>query len=190
MIAAAALIAAVIAALLIYAATRPDTMRIERSLHIHASPEQIRPLINTLQRFNTWNPYNQKDPSIKLSYRGPASGPGAVFDFDGNKNVGMGSIGIIEPSAPNCVTMTLDMSRPMECHNVIDFTLTKEGEGTRVTWAMRGPCPYLGKLMGVIFNMDKMVGRDFETGLAGLKALAEGTAPSTATLSTAAPPVA
>lgn len=166
-------LAAALAALLSYAASRPDTLQIERSVRIQAPPDKIKPLINDMKRFNTWNPYNQKDPAMKGSYRGPASGPGAGFDFDGNKNVGKGSIQIIPPSAPNRVTMTLDMTAPMACHNVIDFILEPEGNATQVTWAMRGPCPFLGKLMGVIFNMDKMVGRDFEAGLAGLKTIAE-----------------
>jgi Polyketide cyclase / dehydrase and lipid transport len=175
MIAAIALLLLVaVAALLLYAATRPDTMQIQRSLEIQAPAERIRPLINDMQRFNTWNPYNQKDPTMKGTYRGPNAGPGAAYDFDGNKNVGKGSITIIEPSAPNRVTMSLVMTAPMACDNVIDFTLSPQGPGsTDVTWAMRGPCPFLGKLMGVIFNMDKMVGRDFETGLASLKAIAE-----------------
>lgn len=174
MIAAVALAAVVaLVALLLYAASRPDTMRIERSVCISAPPHKILPLINELPRFNTWNPYNQKDPAMKGSYRGPSSGPGAGFDFDGNKNVGKGSIQIVEPSGPNRVTMTLDMTAPMVCHNVIDFILDRQGSATEVTWAMQGPCPFLGKLMGVIFNMDKMVGRDFENGLAGLKTLAE-----------------
>ena len=175
MIAAIAIVIAVaVAAVLLYAATRPDTLQIERSLEIHAPAERIRPLINDMQRFNTWNPYNQKDPTMKGTYRGPNAGPGSAYDFDGNKNVGKGSITIIEPSAPNRVTMSLVMTAPMPCDNVIDFTLSPQSPvSTDVTWAMRGPCPFLGKLMGVIFNMDKMVGRDFETGLANLKAIAE-----------------
>jgi len=171
---AAIVLAVAVAALLLYAATRPDTLQIQRSMEIQAPAERIRSLINDMQRFNTWNPYNQKDPAMKGTYRGPNAGPGAAFDFDGNKNVGKGSITILEPSAPNRVTMSLVMTAPMACNNTIDFTLSPQGPAsTDVTWAMRGPCPFLGKLMGVIFNMDKMVGRDFETGLASLKAIAE-----------------
>jgi hypothetical protein len=175
MIAALALIVAVaIAALLLYAASRPDVIRIERSVHIAAPSERIRPLIDDMQLFNTWNPYNRKDPLMKASYRGPGSGPGAAYDFDGNKNVGKGSIQITEPSGPDRVSMRLDMTAPMACHNAIDFILAPQGDTTtQVTWAMQGPCPFMGKLMGVIFNMDKMVGRDFESGLASLKTLAE-----------------
>lgn len=174
MTAAIALAAAVaLAALLLYAATRPDTMKIERSVRIQADADRIKPLINDMQRFNTWNPFARKDPAMKGSYRGPASGPGAAYDFDGNRNVGKGSIQIVEPTGPGRVSMTLDMTAPMACHNLIDFSLAPQGAATDVTWTMTGPCPFLGKLMGVIFNMDKMVGRDFENGLASLKTLAE-----------------
>lgn len=163
-----------IAALLAYAATRPDVFRVERSVTIAAAPDAIRPLINDMQRFNTWNPFNKKDPSMKGSYRGPTAGPGAAFDFDGNQNIGKGSLQIVEPTGPNRVSMTLDMTAPMETHNLIDFTLAPQDAGrTKVTWAMQGATPFIGKVMGVIFDMDKMVGGDFEAGLAELKTLAE-----------------
>lgn len=162
-----------LATLLAVAARKPDTFRFERSITIAASPEKIHPLINDLQRFNGWNPYNKKDPAMKTAYRGPQAGPGAAYDFDGNGSVGKGTIQIIEPSAPNTVSMTLDMRAPMEGHNLIDFTLRPQGSGTQVTWAMHGPTPFLGKVMHTIFNMDKMLGTDFEAGLADLKTLAE-----------------
>ncbi|MBX3622811.1 MAG: SRPBCC family protein [Rhizobacter sp.] len=162
-----------VGALLIYAATRPDVFRVERSATIAASPDKIQPLINDMQRFNGWNPYAKKDPAMKGTYRGPAAGPGAAFDFDGDKNVGKGSLQIVEPTGPGRVSMKLDMTAPMEAHNLIDFTLAPQAGGTQVTWSMQGPMPFMGKLMGVIFNMDKMVGKDMESGLASLKALAE-----------------
>jgi hypothetical protein len=159
--------------LLIYAATRPDTLRVQRSASIRAPAEKIHPLINDLQRFNTWNPYEKKDPNLKGSYRGPASGPGAGYDFEGSKEVGKGSIEIAESSAPTKVTMKLDMIEPFEGHNVVEFTLTPRGDSTDVTWAMQGPSPFMAKLMGVFINMDRMIGRDFEAGLANLKSVAE-----------------
>lgn len=163
-----------IGALLIYAATRPNTFAVQRSTTINATPERLHPLINNLQQFNTWNPYAKKDPQMQISYRGPASGAGAAFDFKGNSNAGTGSITIID-SQPAKITMTLDMTAPLACHNTIEYTLKARGNQTEVTWAMRGPNPFIGKLMGVIFNMDRMVGQDFETGLASLKARAERT---------------
>jgi len=163
----------VLGALLIYAATRPDMLHVQRTQLINASPEKIGPLINDMHAFNTWNPYNRKDPQMKGSYHGPNAGPGAAFDFSGDKNVGAGRISIVEPRAPHTVSMKLDMTEPMAASNEIDFRLAPQGAATEVTWSMRGHTPYIGKLMGIFFNMDKMIGTDFENGLASLKALAE-----------------
>jgi hypothetical protein len=162
-----------VAALLLFASTRPDVFRIQRSTSIRAPANLIHPLIGDLQRFNTWNPYNLKDPNIKGVYRGPQAGPGAHYEFEGNKEVGKGSIEIIDSVTPQKVTMKLDMREPFEVHNIVDFTLAPRGDTTEVTWAMHGPSPFLGKLMGLFFDMDRMLGRDFETGLANLKAVAE-----------------
>ncbi len=164
---------AAIGALLVFAATRPDTFRVQRVASIKASPDKLYPLINDLRQFNTWNPYEKKDPAIKGSYRGPASGPGAGYDFQGNKDVGKGSIEIVESSPSGKVTMKLDMLEPFEGHNVVEFSLAPRGEATEVTWAMHGASPFMAKLVGVFVNMDRMIGRDFEAGLANLKAQAE-----------------
>ncbi|RYF42033.1 MAG: polyketide cyclase, partial [Comamonadaceae bacterium] len=99
--------------------------------------------------------------------------PGAGYDFKGNSEVGSGSLQIVQAEAPSRVQLKLDMTAPMEAHNDIVFSLVPEGNGTRVTWAMEGPCPFLGKVMGVVFNMDRMVGGAFEEGLADLKSKAE-----------------
>jgi hypothetical protein len=169
-----ALVAVVaLAALLIYAATRPGTLRVERSTRIQASPEKVHALINDLHAFNTWNPYNQKDPAIQLVYGGPAAGPGASFTFDGNRNVGKGSIEITGTRAPTEVQMKLHMSSPMEGHNDIRFSLVPEGAATQVTWAMQCEAPFVSKLVGIFIDMDNMIGKDFAAGLANLKTVAE-----------------
>lgn len=165
--------AAALAVLLAYAATRPDVFRVQRSATINAAPERIYPLINDMRAFNTWNPFNKKDPAIKLDYRGPAAGGGAAFDFHGNKDVGSGSLQITDSTAPSRVAMQLHMIEPFEGRNDIEFTLVPNGATTNVTWAMHGPSPYISKLMGIFFNMDQMIGNDFEAGLSGLKARAE-----------------
>ncbi len=161
-----------IAGLLVFAATRPDTFTLQRSLLIQAPPEKLHALINDMRAFNTWNPYDKKDPAMQGSYSGPAAGPGARYAFKGNQDVGEGSLEITA-SAPGQVGMRLDMSAPMEAHNQITFTLVPRGSGTEVTWAMEGACPFIAKLMGVFIDMDRMIGRDFEAGLASLKTLAE-----------------
>ena len=161
-----------VAALLVFAFTRPDTFRVERKLRIEATPDRLLPLINDLRQFNRWNPFDKKDPAIRGTYRGPASGVGAAYDFEGNKQAGKGSLEIVGAD-PRKVTMKLDMVKPFEGHNSIEFLLVPQGQDTDVTWAMHGPSPFIAKLVGVFMNMDRMVGRDFETGLADLKALAE-----------------
>jgi len=162
-----------LAALLLYAAVRPDTFSVQRSLRIQAPAEKIHPLIADLHRFNSWNPYDRKDPNMKGRYRGPAAGPGAAYDFEGNSQVGKGSIEIVQVQAPRQVTMQLRMIEPMKGLNRVDFTLAPQGDATEVTWAMQGRSPFIARLIGVFVDMDAMIGRDFEAGLAGLKTLAE-----------------
>jgi uncharacterized protein YndB with AHSA1/START domain len=167
-------VVALIAGVLLFAATRPDSFRVERRALIQASPAKIFPLISDLHAFPTWSPWEKRDPAMKRTHTGPASGPGATYAWDGNKEVGSGSMQITEAVAPERVTMKLDFLTPFEAHNLVDFTLApKDGGATEVVWAMHGPSPFVSKLMGLVFNMDKMVGRDFEEGLANMKALAE-----------------
>lgn len=170
---AALLFAAALALLLIYAATRPDSFRIERRIRIQAPPEKIHPLIADLRQFNRWNPYEKKDPAIKGEYSAATAGPGARYAWE-SKEVGTGSLEIVESVAPQRVAMQLDFIKPFEAHNRALFDVAPvPGGGSEVVWAMEGPSPFVSKLMGVVFNMDKMVGGDFEKGLADLKTLAE-----------------
>jgi uncharacterized protein YndB with AHSA1/START domain len=162
-----------IAGVLLHAANKPDSFRVERSASIEAPPERIFPLIEDLRAFNTWNPFEKKDPNLKGRYSGPPSGKGAGYAFDGNKDVGTGSIEILESSPPSRVRMRLSMVEPFEIQNTVEFTLVPAGGATRVTWAMQGPAPYLAKIIHVFIDMDRMVGSDFEAGLASLKAAVE-----------------
>jgi len=162
-----------IAGVLVLAATRPDTFSVQRTTSIKAPPEKIFALIDDLHRFNTWNPYEKKDPNLKGSYSGAASGKGAKYSFDGNGNVGKGSIEITDAMPPQRVSMELHMTAPIEARNDIEFTLEPRGDVTHVTWAMHGPVSFPGKIMHLFFNMDRMVGGDFEAGLASLKAAVE-----------------
>jgi Polyketide cyclase / dehydrase and lipid transport len=166
------LIGLAIVALLVLAAMRPDTFRVARSISVKASPEKIFPLIDDLHRFNTWNPYEKKDPDIKGRYSGPDSGKGAGYAWE-SAEVGTGSMEIVEAAPPSKVAMRLDFVKPFEAHNAVEFTLKPEGDATEVTWAMTGRVPFMAKVMHVLFNMDKMIGTDFEAGLANLKALSE-----------------
>ncbi|HEY7656830.1 MAG TPA: SRPBCC family protein [Burkholderiales bacterium] len=167
------IIAIAVAAVLLLAANKPDFFRVERRASIQAPPEKIFPLINDLRAFNTWNPYEKKDPNLKGRYSGPASGRGAGYAFEGNKDVGKGSVEILESSPPSKVTMKLSMVEPFRAENTVEFTLVPKGGATRVTWAMQGPAPFIAKVIHVFIDMDKMVGKDFESGLASLKVIAE-----------------
>lgn len=158
--------------LLGYAATRPDSFVFQRSTTIGAPPERVFALINDLHAFNTWNPWALKDPSTKLSYEGPAAGPGAAYSWQSEK-LGAGRMQIVEAVPARLVAARLEFLKPMEAVNRVDFTLQPDGAATRVTWAMSGPMPFVSKLMTIFFSMDKMVGPDFEAGLANLKAAAE-----------------
>ena len=174
--------AVLVGGVLIAAAFRPDSFRFQRSISIQASPDRIFPLINDLRRFNTWNPFDKKDPDLKGSYSGAASGAGAAYAFEGNREVGRGRIEIIDSLPVSEVRMKLDIVEPMEGHNVVEFTLKPDGDGTRVTWAIQGPMPYISKIFSLFCNMDAMIGREFETGLAGLKVIAESPAVKQAAL--------
>lgn len=164
---------AAVAVLLAWTATRPDTFRVERHALISAPIAQVYPLISDLRRFNTWNPYALKDASIQIAYRGPASGVGAAYDFNGNKNVGRGRLSLTGLQPPKEVTMVLDMLEPFEGHNTLTFTLTPQDQATDVRWAMQGASPFIARLMGLFFHMDQMIGRDFEAGLANLQTLVQ-----------------
>lgn len=162
-----------LAALLIFAATRPDTFRIQRTTRINAPAAKIFPLIIDFRQWETWSPWEKIDPDLKRVYSGAASGKGAVYAWNGNKDIGQGRLEIIESSPPSKAVFKIDFIKPFEAHNTVEFTLASQGETTAVTQAMHGPSPYMAKLMGIFFSMDKMVGRKYEEGLANLKALAE-----------------
>jgi uncharacterized protein YndB with AHSA1/START domain len=166
-------IALVVAAVLAYAASKPDTFMVRRSASIAAPPEKIFPMIDDLRAQSAWSPF-EKDPNMKRTHSGTPRGKGAVYAWDGNRQVGAGQIAITESVPSSKVVLMLDMSRPFKAHNTVEFTLDRIGAGTNVTWAMQGRQPYMAKVMGLFVDCDKMCGGLFEEGLAKLKALAEG----------------
>ena len=171
-------IALAVAAVLVYAASKPDTFMVRRSASIAAPPEKIFPMIDDLRAQSAWSPF-EKDPNMKRTHSGAPRGKGAVYAWDGNRQVGAGQIAITESVPPTKVVLLLDMSRPFKAHNTVEFTLDRIGAvtnvtGTKVTWAMQGRQPYMAKVMGLFVDCDKMCGGMFEEGLAKLKALAEG----------------
>jgi carbon monoxide dehydrogenase subunit G len=160
-------------ALLIYAASNPDTFRVQRTTSIKAPPEKIFALINDFDRWGAWSPYEKKDLAMKRTLSGAANGKGAVYEWEGNKDIGKGRMEITDASPPSKVTIKLDFVKPFEAHNIVDFTLEAKGDSTNVTWAIHGPSPYVSKVMSLFVSMDRMIGNDFEAGLTDLKAATE-----------------
>jgi uncharacterized protein YndB with AHSA1/START domain len=162
-----------IAAVLVFSASKPGTFRLQRAASIKAPPERIFGLINDFRHWNAWSPWDRMDPALKRTYGGAASGTGAVYEWEGNSKVGKGRMQITDAAPPSRVVIKLDFLKPFKAHNVVEFTLAREGDATRVTWSMHGPVPYPAKIMHVFLDMDRIVGKDFEAGLANLKTTAE-----------------
>ena len=169
----AVVVAVIVAGLLIYATTKPDSFTVKRSTSIKAPPDRLFALINDFHGWGAWSPYEKKDPDMKRTFSGANQGKGAIYEWDGNKNVGAGRMEIIEATPPRKIVIKLDFLKPFEGHNTAEFTIDPQGDNTTVTWAMYGPSSFIFKVMGMFMNMDKMIGDDFAAGLANLKAVAE-----------------
>jgi uncharacterized protein YndB with AHSA1/START domain len=169
----AVILAIAIAAILVLATTKPGTLRVQRSVSIKAPPEDIFPLISDFRQWRNWSPYEHKDPAMKRTYGGAERGKGAVYAWEGDKNVGSGRMEILEASAPQKIAIKLDFFKPFEGHNTAEFTMLPQGDGTRVTWLMHGPARFLTRVIQVFMNLDNMIGKDFEVGLVNLKTVTE-----------------
>jgi uncharacterized protein YndB with AHSA1/START domain len=169
----AIVLAVAIAIVLILAAMKPDTFSIRRGVTIKAPPEKIFSLINDFHQWGSWSPWENKDPAMKRSFSGSAAGKGAVYAWDGNKNVGSGRMEVLEASSPSKIVIKLDFFTPFEAHNTAEFTMLPQGDATSVDWVMHGPARFISKLMQVFMSFDKMIGKDFEAGLSNLKKLTE-----------------
>jgi uncharacterized protein YndB with AHSA1/START domain len=169
-------VAVSVAALLAYAATKPDTFRVERATHVDAPPDAVFALVEDFRSWAAWSPFEKLDPAMKKAYEGAPRGEGAVYDWEGNAKAGAGRMSIVEASAPVKVVVRLEFRKPFESQSTAEFTMDADGGGTKVTWAMHGPSPFVSKVMGVFVDMDRVIGKDFEAGLASLKSIAEGRA--------------
>jgi len=172
------IVLAALALVLIYAARKPNTFRMFRTTKITAPPEIIYAVLCDFHKWSAWSPFEKLDPAMKRTFEGADSGKGAVYAWDGNKKAGAGRMEITDVDPPNRLTLALDFTRPFKSNNTVEFTLLREGESTTVTWAMQAPLPYISKIMHVFIDLDKMVGKDFEAGLATLKSLCENGARS------------
>jgi Polyketide cyclase / dehydrase and lipid transport len=166
-------IAAALLGLLGYASTQPDTFVVERAVHVQAPPDKIYPYLADFRQWSAWSPWEKRDPAMQRRFSGAASGQGAVYAWEGNRDVGSGRMEIRSARPVSSVDIQLDVLAPFEAHHTATFTLVPQNGATAVTWTLQGPMPFLSKVIGVFVSMDQMVGKDFEVGLANLKAAAE-----------------
>ena len=172
LIGVAAFMALLVALVLIIAATRPVDFRVERTALLPAPPLALFDQVNDHHKFALWNPFMKTDPNVKNTFSGPESGVGAVCAWEGNRDVGAGSATIIESKPGELVRFRMDWKRPMEGTATVDFTFKPEGDKTTVTWAIYGKNTFMGKVMSLFMDCDKICGTQFEKGLADLGAVA------------------
>ncbi|NHZ89047.1 polyketide cyclase [Massilia sp. CCM 8733] len=155
------------------AAMQPDTFSVTRSVAIQAPPEKILGLVGDFRQWQSWSPWERLDPSMQRVHSGAPSGKGALYAWTGNDDVGAGRMEIIEFAPPAKVVIKLDFIKPFETSNMTEFTLVPKDGQTQVSWTMSGPMPFISKVMSVFMSMDRIIGKDFDKGLANLKAVAE-----------------
>lgn len=158
-----------VAGLAVFIATRPDQFRVERSALIQAPPAALQAQIEDFHQWPHWSPWARRDPAMRVDYAGAERGVGATQHWAGNKEVGKGSATILESVPGERVLIQLEFLEPFRASNLAEFSFQPEGSGTRVNWSMTGHNGFIGKAMGLVFNMDKMVGGDFEQGLQQLR---------------------
>ncbi len=169
-------LAVVVAGLVAVIATRPATMHVERATTIAASADLVQTQLVDFHAWGAWSPWDKIDPGMKRTFEGPASGPGAKYTWDStNDQVGAGSMAIAS-ATPTSVVVDLEFTRPFADKNQVTFTLTPDGSGTKVVWAMDGTQSFPEKAFGLFMDMDAMLGGDFDKGLADLKRVAEASA--------------
>jgi hypothetical protein len=164
----------IIAGILVFASTRPNTMRIERKTSVKAPPERIAPFITDFHKWAQWSPYEKLDPAMKKTFSGAESGKGATYAWSGNSKAGEGTMEIIDADKPTRTAVRITFKRPFKSEGVSEFLLMPRGESTDATWEMTSPTNFVTKLMGMFMNMDDLIGRDFAVGLENLKRVAEG----------------
>jgi hypothetical protein len=155
------------------AAMQPDSFRVQRSIAIKAPAEKIMPLISDFHHWPQWSPWEKLDPAMKRTFSGAPKDVGAAYAWTGNKDVGSGRMEIVSMTQPSKVGINLVFLEPFESHCVTEFVLDTKGDLTTVSWTMSGPSNFMTKVMGLFASMDSMIGKDFEAGLASMKAAAE-----------------
>jgi uncharacterized protein YndB with AHSA1/START domain len=154
-------------------ALQPADYRVTRSATINAAPEEVFAQVNDFHNWNGWSPWAKLDPACKNTFDGATAGKGAIFAWDGNDQIGAGRMTLLESSPNELIRIKLEFMRPFESTSDVEFTFKPEGKQTRITWTMAGEKNYISKAFCLFMNMDKMLGGDFEKGLAQIKAIAE-----------------
>lgn len=170
-------IALIIAALLLVIAVQPNEFRVVRTGTINAPPQAVFEHVNDFRKWEAWSPWAKLDPDAKNTFEGPESGQGAKFRWEGNEDVGEGQMTILESKPGELVRINLEFIKPFPATCTTDFSFKPEGEGTEVTWDMKGQNNFISKAMHLVMDMDKMIGTNFEKGLAAMKAAVEGMPP-------------
>ena len=158
----------------IVVATRPADFRITRTATIAAPPAAVFAQVNDFHKWEAWSPWAKLDSNMKTAYDGPTEGPGAGYAWAGNSEVGEGRMTITESHPNDLVRIKLEFRKPIAATNTTEFTFKPEGSQTAVNWTMTGTNNFMGKAFDLVMNIDKMVGADFEKGLAQMKPLLEG----------------
>jgi hypothetical protein len=166
-------LAAIVLVFLVVVAMRPDTFRVARSVNIAAPSSAIFPRVDDFHKWIDWSPYEKLDPAMKRSYEGATAGAGSTYSWVGNSKAGEGRATITESRPGELVRIKLEFFKPFACNNTADFTFQPEGDQTAVTWSLSGKNNFMAKAVGLFMNMDKMIGGQFEEGLAQLKSVSE-----------------
>ena len=163
----------VIVTLLVIAATRPNSFRVERSITIHASPERVFSFINDLHSWEAWSGDNEGDGTVQKIFSGPASGTGAMAEWHGSSRTGAAKMIITESVVPSKVSVNVDWTKPFEAHNLNEFTIYSQGGETKVVWSIQASNLYVMKVVGVFVNMESAFGKHMESSLKNLKRVVE-----------------
>ena len=167
-------LAVIVFAFLAFVASQPSHFEITRSVKISAPAKKVFPMVNDFHNWAAWSPWAKMDLAAKNTYEGPESGVGAMFSWVGNNKVGEGKMTIVESRPKDYIQIKLDFLKPMKATNKTEFTFKSESrKETVVTWTMSGENNFIGKAMSLIMNCEKMVGGEFEKGLASIKSISE-----------------
>jgi uncharacterized protein YndB with AHSA1/START domain len=159
--------------LVVFVATRPTEFRVTRSTRVMAPPARVFARVNDFHQWEAWNPWGKMDPHMKQTYEGPPGGVGSVYSWVGNSQVGEGRMTVVESRPDELIQIKLEFFKPFAATNRAEFTFESEGAATTVTWSMSGERNFITKAIGLFMNMDKMIGGQFEKGLADMKAVVE-----------------